>query len=414
VPKVHPIVVMLLALGLPLAAGAADPPPPAPVALSEESDRLAAARKLLPAFSLSSTAHYVLLTDAPKDSAAKVLDLLETTHDAFHADCRRLKFEPEPLRHKLVAILFTDKAAYTAFAKTSDRMDRKWAAGYYNPSADRLVIYDLYSSPEVQQNLKLLRNNELKITQGAPANKKSEMLQKNRAERRRLIGQAEDSFMATVAHEAAHQLFFHTGIQSPGKPYPLWLAEGLATVFEVEEADDDSVGFFADNARHLAAKRAATVADRLVPLRALVTSDMLGAGADAASGGDMKDFYSQAHVLTSWIARHRPTELRLYLEALKAGVHGDPRKRQPVFESIFGPVAAMERVWLRAEARRWAELWNTPAGRKLRAYDEQGAVTAQEKPADEGLEADAEETPEPQADPAEAPAPEPPASPSAP
>ena len=370
-----PLSILMLAMAAAAPSAAQDPPPAVPAALQENSEPWAEARERLPTFRFSSTPHYVLLTDAPQENVKKVLEMLESTHDAFHVDCRRLKLDPAPLRHKLVAILFADKNAYLDFARTVDRVDRKGVAGYYQPQSDRLVIYDIYSSPDLQQNLKILRDNERKITQSAPANKRTELLQKNRAERRRLIGQAEDSFLATVGHEAAHQLFFHTGIQDPGQPYPLWVAEGLATVFEVEEAGDETVGFFADNDRLLKTKRAAAAADRLVPLQALVITDKPGAGADAVS--EMKDFYAQSHVLVSWMARFRPTEFRLYLAALKEGIHGDPRRRQPVFESIFGPVAALERVWLRAEARRWLDLWETPAGQRLKAFETQGAQEGQ-------------------------------------
>ena len=383
-----PLPILLIALATVVSAALADPPPSAPAALEESSKAWSEVRERLPTFRFASTPHYMLLTDAPQENVKKVLDMLESTHDAFHVDCRKLQLDPAPLRHKLVAVLFADKNAYLDFARTVDRVDRKGVAGYYQPQSDRLVIYDIYSSPDLQKNLKILRDNERRITQSAPANKRNELLQKNRAERRKLIGQAEDSFLATVGHEAAHQLFFHTGVQDPGKAYPLWVAEGLATVFEVEDADDKTVGFFNDNDRLRKTKRAATAADRLVPLRVLVTTDKPGAGADAVS--ELKEFYAQSHVLVSWMARSRPTEFRLYLQALREGIHGDPRRRQPVFESIFGPVAALERVWLRAEARRWVELWDTPAGRRLKDFEARGGAPQEDSRDDDAAPAQVE------------------------
>src|SRR5690606_31731957 len=37
-----------------------------------------------------------------------------------------------------------------------------------------------------------------------------------------------------TTHEVAHQLAFDSGLQRRGVMYPLWVAEGLATTFEVE------------------------------------------------------------------------------------------------------------------------------------------------------------------------------------
>src|SRR5205814_1499812 len=41
----------------------------------------------------------------------------------------------------------------------------------------------------------------------------------------------------TIQHEAAHQILFNLGVHSSGLNSPPWLAEGLATQFEVPQTD---------------------------------------------------------------------------------------------------------------------------------------------------------------------------------
>jgi hypothetical protein len=366
-------------LALPARADEAPPPPqPLPV----ESDSLAKARGLVPGFRQEEHEHFVLLTDAPAESVQKVAVILEDTHDDFHANCRRLALKPAPLRHKLVGILFRDKAAFAAFRQANGQGAAGWAGGYYEPGADRLVIYDTYGSPEVQQALKKARQTERKIERQAPADRRNQLLQENRERVNRMVIDAELDFYRKVAHEAAHQLFCHTGIQKPGVMYPRWLAEGLATAFEIDEMGDDTVGFFARNEDRRDDYQEAIVGDRLIPLRVLLTRDLMEMGAADGKAADMQSvFYAQAHVFTVWLATARASEFRLYLEALRDGTFAVPSRREPVFESIFGPISVLERVWLRAEARAWPKLMDTTHGRRLREFEAQAPRPAEAAPA---------------------------------
>lgn len=395
-------------------------PPPAQAAseppLSTESESLTRTRALVPSFTMTQSPHFVLLSDAPPESVQGIRDLLEATHDAFHESCRRLELQPGKLRHRLVAILFRDKADYLAFGKAHDGMAQAWAAGYYKPGPDRLVIYDAFSSPDYLKAMAKLAANERKLQSVASSDAKQKAMNQIRDQREDIQSDIGDDFRRTVAHEAAHQLFFHTGIQSPQVAYPLWIAEGLATVFEVEGPADTVVGFHEENAKRRAAKRAAAVANRLIPLRVLVVEDRFLSGEGQDASRSREEFYGQAYALTSWLARARPTEFRLYLDALKEGTHAVRSRRQPLFESIFGPVAAFERVWLRAEGRLWPDLHKTPAGAKLKNFEDSGPERQPAEPeVSEGVDAKATESPEATRPPADPAPPEPPASkPSAP
>lgn len=357
-----PILVAMLGPSLADGAGAA---------LATRSEVLEATRPLVPTMQPTETDHFVLLSDAPKENTQSIAGLLESTYRSFQQNCLRLGVRPEPLKHKLVAVMFREKGDYSVFARTNDGMDQAWAAGYYNPGADRLVLFDGLSDEKVQKALGQLQAQNLRVQREAaaagvqPLDAGGQVARAQReidAQRRRIAATASAGFLGTVSHEAAHQLFFHCDVQRRGMPYPLWLAEGIATAFEAENASDRDLGFQSENPGRQQTFREAMREDRLVPLQALVMADgMPTDGEDDA----IRDFYAQSWAFTTWLARNRTREFALYLEALRSGAFALPTKRVETFESIFGPIDAVERCWLREEVRREPGLAETPWGRKL-------------------------------------------------
>lgn len=349
----------------------------APKPLSADSEVLTATRALVPSMQATETDHFVLLTDAPQESARQIAGLLEQTQRSFQQNCLRLGVEPQPQRHKLVALMFREKGDYAVFARARDGMDQTWAAGYYSPGSDRLVLYDGLSDEKVQRAMGDLQAQNLRLQKQAAAagaqpldgsGAGGEVARAQRqidAQRRRIAATATAGFLGTVSHEAAHQLFFHGDVQRRGVPYPLWLAEGIATAFEAENASDRDLGFQGDNPSRQRTFREAVHENRLIPLGVLVVSDGIPGEGDESL---IRDFYAQSWAFTTWLARARTREFVTYLDALRGGSFALPTKRLETFESIFGPVDSLERCWLRDEVRRDPALGDTPWGRKLAAF----------------------------------------------
>jgi hypothetical protein len=370
----------LLMLAVPAATRPAD-------GLPIDSPVLADARAARPEMQMRSSEHYVLLTDAPMEHADDVLDLLETTHDIFLREMRKLGLEPAPLRHRLVAVLFRDQDDYLKFMREVDRVQQEWASGYYSQRNDRLVIFDALTAADVQQALRKTRSSRDRargsagrssgraLETGGSGSRATEAERATERQRAAIVRQADDRFVGTVTHEAAHQLFFHTGVQDPAAPhvYPLWLSEGLATNFEADEREDGDFGFGAHNEDRRQAKQDAVRKDAMIPLRVLIGSDRIVPEGGQPSREALNTFYAQSHVFTQWLARHRTAELRFYLKALRDAppvVPADRRRNfEQVFEAVFGPIDAVERVWLRHEAQAWPEFWETEWGRRLQAFD---------------------------------------------
>ncbi|MFM7806646.1 MAG: hypothetical protein ACKPEA_01795 [Planctomycetota bacterium] len=129
---------LALALCIAPAIAGGDPAPVPPA-----NEPLAMARASLPAGTPSrESEHFVLLTDSELASADTVLETLEAAYRAFQRACASIGVRPEPLPHKLVAVLFREQIDYERFNQRFKPGMPAWTAGYYDPMADRLVMYD--------------------------------------------------------------------------------------------------------------------------------------------------------------------------------------------------------------------------------------------------------------------------------
>lgn len=340
---------------------------------------LSMARAVLPAGTPSrESEHFVLLTDSELTSADLVLEMLEAAHRSVQRSCRALGVQPKPLTHKIVAVLFRDHADYRRFNDRFKPDVPDWTVGYYDPMSDRLVMFDLLSQPDVLQALAKARRTGERFERevaaanippsatGATVDRINQVRGQIDQGRQRIEADARNAFMSTIAHEATHGLLFSSGVQTRLAPYPFWVSEGLATNFEPTHARDFDLGFHRDNPERRRVFEQAARQDQLPRLSELVECDM--APAEDARG-EVGRLYATSCIFAKWLARERPTELRLYLDMLRDGSWGDRETRMRKFEQVFGPVEALERTWLRAEAKNWQELLVTPAGRRLRDFD---------------------------------------------
>jgi len=120
---------------------------PAPATASPAAAE--ARRHLTPRHIAMETRHWLVLSDADVAWTREQSGRLERTHAEFRRVMRRLGIEPEPLRHKLVCVLFEQRDAYRVFARRADAVVAEWVAGYYSPAADRTVFYRADANPSV-------------------------------------------------------------------------------------------------------------------------------------------------------------------------------------------------------------------------------------------------------------------------
>ncbi len=309
--------------------------------LSQESDAYREARRnLTDDFREYSTRRFVVLSDAQPRWSEQQAQLLERTYHQFHRFTRRLGIRPRPVRHKLVCVLFQEYDDYRRFARANDGVTADWISGYYSPKHDRVVFYNIETNPEYARAMEEV-DDEATLAVGHGHGHRP-------AARGRLRDEYAKAAIATVVHEAVHQLAFHTRIQSPQIQNPLWLSEGLATAFETDRPRESfgperDYGLREDQFMELLQD------DKLIPLRELVTYAQMPDNEDDTIAA----VYHQSYALMSWLARYRRTELRTFMESLRNEPPGrpTPQRHLQLFEAAFGDVDRLEKLWRSHETK---------------------------------------------------------------
>lgn len=329
-----------------------------------DSEAYRIARSQLPAhFGEHETRRFLVISDADSNWTLLQAERLERAHHQFMRFAEQLGLNPLPLRHKLVCVLFQNQQDYLEFAATHDGVNARWIGGYYAPSHDRIVFYNVESGASVNQarhQIGAMKDEIDSLRQRAAEAHRAgdrrlvtqidEHLRRYerhlREQRERLASFTADTIIATTLHEAVHQLAFHSLIQHPHVPYPLWISEGLATVFETNRPNQA----FGPAYEHVARRETFSTLlrdNRLIPLRELITvtdRDALGKEPVAA-------IYHQSYALVIWMHRFRRDELSEYLRLMR-GTSPRPLSNGEhigLFESTFGNIDRLEHAWLRHE-----------------------------------------------------------------
>jgi hypothetical protein len=154
--------------------------------------------------------------------------------------------------------------------------------------------------------------------------------------------------MATVIHEATHQLSYNSGLQTRLAPHPLWFSEGLAVFFEPPNLKTQTgyqpIGSVSP--LHLGTYRAASRVRKVMKLEELVSHDR--AFRDSAT---IRMAYAQSWALTYFLIRTRRGEFLTYLETqgAKQSLSADsPELRLRDFEEAFdGTMRELQREFQR-------------------------------------------------------------------
>lgn len=163
-------------------------------------------------FRIYETKHYVVAYQNELAFARWVVGLYESRlYRGFENFWRRKKVKLTKQEFPLVTIIFGSRAQYQQF------VDRELGPGqtmiaYYNLQTNRVAMFDLTAENRPPGQ----RFDERRIDQV-------------------LQNPAAVQMVATLIHEATHQLMFNRGVQTRFADTPLWLNEGLAMFFEAPD-----------------------------------------------------------------------------------------------------------------------------------------------------------------------------------
>ncbi len=237
-------------------------------------------RELGPGFEASTTAHYILVH--PKGRADTWAERLEELYRAMVRYFSVRTFPLQEPRFPLVAVLCRDSAQWAALAGEEKRSSGEKLLGYYSLRTNRMYLYDWLQPLRT----KAVSSDAAGQTAGDEPNR-------------------------ALVHEAFHQIAFNTGLHQRFSPPPVWVAEGLATMFEAPGVwQARSLPHRKDRVHPILLsqyrKRFAQSANPAW-LESLITSDEMFKTTPA-------DAYAGAWALTFFLVELYPQELATYLE----------------------------------------------------------------------------------------------------
>ena len=252
------------------------------------ADELAAVMlaELPSGFETLQTKHYLICYNTSRAYAQWCGGLYERLYSAFNNYWTHRGFTLHEPAGPLVAVVFGDRASYSRYAQRDLGDSVNSIIGYYSLKTNRMTMYDLTG----QAGTIAQRGNAAQITQA-------------------LSRPEAFSMVATIVHEATHQIVFNVGMHQRYADIPKWLSEGLAVYFESPDLDAAkgwrTIGKV--NAPRLAAFRASLPRRSADALTALLRDDRRLSTADG---------YAEAWALNYYLINAKGKQFQAYMQTL--------------------------------------------------------------------------------------------------
>jgi hypothetical protein len=291
-----------------------------PATAEEIGKRLLA--KAPPDFRIYTTPHYVVCYDTSREYAQWTSSLLERLYKAFTNYWEHQKFELHEPEFPLVCLLFADRASYVTAAKEEMHgRDPGGIIGFYSISSNRVNMYDLTGLESLHGDR---RGSMAEI---------NEMLSQPAAE----------PSVATIVHEATHQIAFNCGLQTRFSNIPRWLCEGLAMYFETPDLSSSRGwhGIGKVNYPRLDTFQKNLADWQAGTLENLVTSDERLLNPKTAPDG-----YADAWALNYFLIKYHTKSYNQYMKLLSTKrpiLEDDAQARLHDFKQCFGDLEPLER-----------------------------------------------------------------------
>ena len=279
----------------------------------------------LPGFKIHQTKHYLFCYNTSPAYAQWVGSLYERLYGAFYNYWERRKFELHEPEFPLVALVFENQESYAQYARKELGEATRSIIGYYSLQSNLVTMYDLTGVEE------------LRVGDRGSAARINALLSQPGSERN----------VATIIHEATHQLAYNSGLEARFADNPFWVSEGIAIYFETPDLQSTkgwrNIGGV--NRVNLFNFRK-TLRDRAPDsLTTLLSDDKRFRDPSTAS-----DAYAEAWALNYFLLRTREAKYVEYVKEiskLSPLVEEGAEFRLTMFKKHFGEVPALETEFLR-------------------------------------------------------------------
>ena len=275
-------------------------------------------------FEMYQTAHYLILHNTSRDYARWCGSLLERLYAGFTAYFANKGVTIEKPEFPLVVIIFSTREQYVTHcrAEVGDGIEK--IQGHYNLVTNVVTMYDLTGSggtATAAQIARFVQNPNVRQS------------------------------IATVVHEATHQLANNCGITCRWTDTPQWVAEGLAMFFETPDLRSARGWATVGAVNQSRLDRFRTYLSRR-PQDSLIT--LIRDNARFQSTETALDAYAEAWALTYFLLQQQRSAFLEYLKRLREKsplVYDSPEERIREFTEIFGNVDALDVQLLRFISR---------------------------------------------------------------
>ncbi len=266
-------------------------------------------------FQAQETSHYLILYDTSKAYAEWCGGLFERLYFAFTNFWTRRGFELKDPEFPLVAVIFADHAQYLKYARPEVGDAAEAVIGYFSLRTNRITMYDLTGVGAA----------------GSPARIQHFLAQPDTPRT-----------VATIVHEATHQIAFNCGLHARYSDCPLWLSEGIAMYFETPDLSRSTGwrGIGMVNQPRLARYREYLRRRPRDSLRTLIATNERFQDVEQSL-----DAYAESWALTYYLLRLKPRAYVEYLKVLsqkKPLLEDSAEERVAEFEAAFGSWRALE------------------------------------------------------------------------
>lgn len=284
-------------------------PPPKRLSDKQLTDRLK--EVLPPGFKVRKTKNYVFCYWTSLKYAKWVGGLYERMYRSFSKYWKSKGFQFKESDRPKIVLIFKNKAQYSTFATAELGSDTSSMVGHYHLLNHWVVMYDLTSGGRFQGSQKKSISSVLAHPNAIPQ-------------------------VATIVHEATHQLMFHSEMQVRLSDIPLWVSEGLAMYFEAPDLKSRKgwTGIGKVNVLRIGPFRNYLLRRPANSLHSLLATDKR-----LRNPQTLKDAYAEAWALNYFLLKKFPKSYSRYLKALSKRYpqqKDTPEQRVELFQKEMG------------------------------------------------------------------------------
>ena len=307
-----------------------------PLAQAAMSERLLS--EMPAGFRSFTTPHYIIVYNTSRTYAQWTGSLLERLHKAFTNYWQGQGIELHEPEFPLPVYLFATRQEYDQASREDLPGGTGNIIGFYSLRSNRVNMFDLTGAEAVREA------SEGRLSASA---RRGSMREINDM----LSQPAAVPLVATVVHEATHQIAFNCGLQQRYADIPLWLCEGMAVYFEAPDLTNTRGWRGIGRVNY---PRLETFRKNLSNWNDGTLEAMLRDSQRFRDPRTAADAYADAWALNYYLIKYEPKAYAEYLKVLaekRPLIDDAPAERLAEFRTHFGDLGKLEQEFLKQMSR---------------------------------------------------------------